>query len=93
LKLRIIFLAQTVAVALVSTIIMLVIVGGLRSCLYAENATGADTQRVNVILETSCVIKPIRLLNCDLSGSKPICEKIEVTFRPGCGQIEVTHGK
>ena len=71
-----------------------VTVGGSEPAPVAGDATRQDT-RVNVVLEITCLTKPIVLIDCEVlpSGDVRNCRSAKVTFRPRCGSLELTHGK
>jgi hypothetical protein len=52
-----------------------------------------ENRRTDLVIEQSCLIAPVVLVDCDLRTDPPQCHKAKITYRKGCERISVQGGR
>jgi hypothetical protein len=48
------------------------------------------SQRTDLILRPECLIKPVELIDCDVTSNPPKCAHVNVSYRASCAEIRIT---
>ena len=47
-------------------------------------------QAFRAIVNANCLTAPIIMRDCDFASDPPRCRHVELSYRPGCAEIQVT---